>query len=58
MKKRFSMGKDESDFTQPCKLTKQKRQTENLEELERYQHKALCMKFSVKIEYIRNGSGG
>ena len=34
-----------SDFTlayfiQPCKLTKQKRQTENLKELERYQHKA------------------
>ena len=42
MKKRFKISKDEHDFTEPCKLTKQKRWTENPQELERYQHKALA----------------
>ena len=40
-----------ADFIQPCKLTKQKRQTENLKELERYQHKAFDDFFNMFILY-------
>ena len=52
MKKRFSMGKDESDFTQPCKLTRQKRWFETPKEFVQLEHKALCMLNIVKINYI------
>lgn len=39
--KRFSTGKDNVDFTKPCKLTRQKRWTENPQEFVRLEHKAL-----------------
>ena len=41
MKKRFSIDKDETDFIQPCKLTRQKRWTENPQEFVQLEHKAL-----------------
>lgn len=41
MNKRFSMDKAESDFIQPCKLTRQKRLVEAQKEFVRLEHKAL-----------------
>lgn len=56
MNKRFSTGKvDKCDFTKPCKLTRQKRWTENPQELVRHQHKALCNQSIVKAFYISEG---
>ena len=53
--KRFSNGKDKSDFTKPCKLTRQKRLVEAQKESVRLGHKALCKRNIVKVSYISNG---
>lgn len=39
--KRFSIGKDDVDFTKPCKLTRQKHLVEAQREFVRLEHKAL-----------------
>ena len=41
IRKRFNNGKDEYDFTKPCKLTRQKRLVEAQKEFVRLEHKAL-----------------
>ena len=55
--KRFNNGKDKVDFTQPCKLTRQKRLVEAQKESVRLGHKALCIRNIVKAFYISDGQG-
>lgn len=54
--KRFSTGKDNVDFTKPCKLTRQKRWTENPQEFVRLEHKAFNYNFRQVVQWRRQGT--